>query len=207
MPDDWIEGDLGLRLHRARSWIERAQKEADDADAAFIFSWIAFNAAYVERRSAFAEPGSERVKFRGYFERILDLDAKRAIYDAIWQEFSGPVRIILDNRYVYEPFWNHYNGIDGFTDWERRFERDREQVYRALGERETDFILDHLFKRLYVLRNQLMHGGATWGGSVNRQQVRDGARIMAFLVPLFLDIMEANPQIDWGSPPYPVIEG
>ena len=206
MPDSWVEGDLGLRLHRARSWIERARREEADADAAFIFAWIAFNAAYAERRSTIDDLSGERTRFRRYFEQILDLDSRRAIYDAIWQEFSGPVRIILANRYVYEPFWNHFNGVDGFADWERRFERDRNLVYRALGERDTGFILDHLFRRLYVLRNQLMHGGATWNGSVNRRQVEDGARIMAFLVPLFVDLMEANPSIDWGSPPYPVVD-
>ena len=67
-------------------------------------------------------------------------------------------------------------------------------------------ILTCLFDRLYVLRNQLVHGGATWNSSVNRQQVGDGARIMAFLVPLFIDIMMDHPQSDWGAPYYPVVE-
>ena len=50
-----------------------------------------------------------------------------------------------------------------------------------------------------------MHGGATWHGSVNRAQVGDGARIMAFLVPLFVSLMMANPDEDWGPPDYPVV--
>ena len=42
------DDNLGLRVHRAISWIERAEQEADDADAAFVFYWIAFNSAYPE---------------------------------------------------------------------------------------------------------------------------------------------------------------
>lgn len=36
---------LRLRVHRALSWLDRAE-QADDLDGRFIFLWIAFNAAY-----------------------------------------------------------------------------------------------------------------------------------------------------------------
>ena len=32
---------LGLRVHRSISWLQRAAKEGDDPDAAFVFLWIA----------------------------------------------------------------------------------------------------------------------------------------------------------------------
>ena len=63
-----------------------------------------------------------------------------------------------------------------------------------------------LFDRLYVLRNQLVHGGATWNSSVNRDQVRDGARTLGFLVPIFVDLMMDNQGENWGLPYYPVVE-
>ena len=37
--------NLSLRLHRALSWLNRAEQFEDD-DGRFIFLWIAFNAAY-----------------------------------------------------------------------------------------------------------------------------------------------------------------
>ncbi|WOA30142.1 HEPN domain-containing protein [Alloalcanivorax xenomutans] len=37
--------NLSLRVHRALSWLDRAEQEADP-DSRFIFLWIAFNAAY-----------------------------------------------------------------------------------------------------------------------------------------------------------------
>ena len=201
---DTLQGtDLGLRMRRATSWIECAAK-ADDDDARFIFYWIAFNAAYGRRDR---KPGevTEREVFAEYFGNVLGLDTDDAVHDAIWERFAGPVRIFLDNRYVFRPFWEHHND-NGHDDWEKQFERRRRKVYRALGRRETGTILSELFDCLYVLRNQIMHGGATWKGSVNRPQVRDGARIMAFLVPRFASLMMSNPRIDWGPPRFPVVD-
>ena len=45
---DSLPDPLQLRIHRALSWIGRAEREAGDDDAAFIFYWIAFNAIYAE---------------------------------------------------------------------------------------------------------------------------------------------------------------
>ena len=66
--------------------------------------------------------------------------------------------------------------------------------------------LQTLFERMYVLRNQMVHGGATYQGSVNGAQVRDGARIMALLLPVFLDLMMDNPKADWGVARYPPVD-
>ena len=57
-----------------------------------------------------------------------------------------------------------------------------------------------------VLRNQLIHGGATWNSSVNRSQVKDGAALLGVLLPIFIDILMDNPGNDWGRPYYPVVD-
>ena len=87
-----------------------------------------------------------------------------------------------------------------------KFESSKRLFNRALARHDTHTILSMLFDRIYVLRNQLVHGGATWNSSVNRDQVRDGARILGFLVPIFVDLMMDNPDVNWGLPYYPVIE-
>ena len=66
-------------------------------------------------------------------------------------------------------------------------------------------VLAILLARLYTLRNQLMHGGATWRGSVNRDQIRDGTAILNDLVPLVIYLLMDNPDEDWGDPCYPVV--
>ncbi len=203
---DDLPGHLGLRMRRALSWLGRAERETanGDDDAAFIFYWIAFNAAYARDRPRLPE-STERDEFTGYFDTLLSLDGDDTVYEAIWTTFSGPIRMLLDNKFVFQPFWNHHAGR-GSDDWEDLFAARRRRVHRALADGETAVVLNTLFDRLYVLRIQLMHGGATWRSSVNRDQVRDGSRILACLVPLFVGLMLSHPEIDWGPPDYPVVD-
>ena len=77
---------------------------------------------------------------------------------------------------------------------------------QALKDSDTARVLSFVYDRLYVLRNQLVHGGSTWNSSINRAQVRDGAAILGFLLPVFVDIMMDNPTENWGRPFYPVID-
>ena len=200
-----LPGGLRLRLHRSLSWIERAEKEAEDIDAAFIFYWIAFNAAYAKDipESYGAE---ERELFGEYFEKIVRFDSNRRIYEAIWLRFSGPIRLLLNNKFVFQPFWRHHNQPRRSANWENFFVRDQKMIGRALARQDTRVVLSILFDRLYVLRNQLFHGGATWKSGVNRRQVQDGAQIMAFLVPRFIDLMMDHPEAGWGPPYYPVVD-
>jgi len=196
---------VGLRIHRAISWIGRAEMAGQDDDARFIFLWIAFNAAYANERDFQVAVQSEREVFLEYFRKLVSLDADRRIYLAIWQRFSGPVRVLMESRFLYNPFWQHHNGIAGFADWEERFNVSRRAFLHAFEAGDTARVLSFVFNRLYVLRNQVVHGGSTWNSSVNRNQVRDGAAILGFLLPVFVDLMMDNPQSDWGRPFYPVV--
>ena len=195
---------LQLRTRRALSWIGRAEQEPEDDDAAFIFYWIAFNAIYAEDKQEAVEL-PQRALYGEYFSKIIELDSHNFIYDALWNRFSQEIRVFLDNKFVFQPFWKHHNGVPGYEDWATRFEGSKNRANYALGRQDTRTILSTLFDRLYVLRNQLIHGGATWGSSVNRDQVRDGRSIVAFLVPLFVYLMVTNPQVPWGDPYYPVV--
>ena len=196
---------MGLRAHRAISWIGRAETCGDDDDARFVFLWIAFNAAYADEREFQAAAPGERAAFVDYFGRLVALDDGRRIYKALWQRFSGPVRMLMENRYVFNPFWQHHNGIGGFADWEDRFKTSARSFAQAFQAGDSARVLSFVFDRLYVLRNQLVHGGSTWNSGVNRAQVRDGAAILAFLMPVFVDLMMDNPEKDWGKPFYPVV--
>ena len=191
--------DFSLRIHRAVSWIGRAEREREDHAAAFLFLWIAFNAAYGGERF---ETG-ERDAFGMFFRRLDRLDEARRLYGIVWTRFPGPIRLFLENRYVFAPFWRHHHGEPEAADWESRFAIARQRFYLALRNRETVMILSMLFDRLYTLRKQLVHGGATWNSSVNRQQVRDGAEILGTLVPVMAELMMSNPHEDWGPPAYP----
>ncbi len=62
-----------------------------------------------------------------------------------------------------------------------------------------------MFDRLYVLRNPLVHGGATWNSRVNREQVRDGVSILSALLPIIVGSMLDHPEADFGEIHDPVL--
>lgn len=195
---------LGLRVHRCLSWLNRAEQALGDNDASFIFFWISFNAAYAEEIGESSTHG-ERSAFEEYFYKLIELDRGNRIYNAIWLEFPQSIRVFLNNKYIFQPFWKYHNQIEGYVDWQDRFDASKRRFNLALANQDTKTILTMLFDRLYVLRNQLVHGGATWNSSINRDQVQDGTRILAFLVPIFVELMMDNPKTDWGTPYYPVV--
>lgn len=76
---------------------------------------------------------------------------------------------------------------------------------KALASKNTVMILSIVFSRLYTLRNQLLHGGATWNSQVNREQIRDAVNFLGKLVPVIIKIMMDNSTILWGEPCYLVV--
>jgi hypothetical protein len=201
---------LTLRVHRALSWLRRAEAEEDDLDVRFILLWIGFYAAYAgdldRALDGEGKAGSERERFDKFFATLVEMDRYNRIYNAIWERFSQEIRLLLDNKFVFAPFWRHQAGEFGGAGWEVSFESARAAANRAVAQRNTPIVLSILFDRLYVLRNQLVHGGATWDSSANRNQVRDGASLLGCLLPVFIDLMMDNPDAEWAMPMYPVVE-
>lgn len=192
-----------IRLHRAISWLRRAEKEDKDHDARFIFLWIAFNAAYAHE-FGFEQP--ERELLRIFLKKLVAADAAKTLHKVVFEQYTGPVRLLIDNKYVFEPFWRALRAHDASNEWGERFYQDKRAALRAVMSADTVTVLAVVFDRLYVLRNQLVHGGATWNSSVNRQQVTDGANLLGTLMPAILSLMLEHPEIEFGGIAYPVIE-
>ena len=57
-----------------------------------------------------AAPG-ERAAFTGYFRKVVALDPGQRVYDAICINFPRPIPVLLHNRFAFNPFWRHHNGI------------------------------------------------------------------------------------------------
>ena len=200
--------NLALRVHRALSWLHRAEQLArnDDVDGQFIFLWIAFNAAYAtDIDERYRE--SEQTTFRVFLEKLLELDGSAKRLEAlVWNEFTGSIRVLLDNPYVFQDFWDFHNGSLTEEEWKRRFTSVKKAAQFAVLNRDTVTVLSIVLSRIYTLRNQLVHGGATWNSSVNRDQLRDCTSLMGKLVPLVIEIMLDHPEALWGDAVYPVVE-
>lgn len=195
---------LTLRIHRALSWLHRAE-QSEDIDGKFIFLWIAFNAAYAQELDD-SDRSSDKVTFTAFLQKLCDLDANKCIDDLIWREFSGSIRTLLDNPYVFHLFWEFQRGRISKEEWKNRFTSAKKSAQSALAGGNTPVLLSVLFNRLYTMRNQLIHGGATWDGKVNRDQLRDCTHLLGKLVPVIITLMMDNPNTLWGDAVYPVVD-
>jgi len=195
---------LGLRVHRALSWLDKSEQCGDDQDSQFIFLWIAFNAAYAQDTEVLRHSESEA--FSLFISKLVELDKSNNLYNLVWSEFSSSIRVLLDNQFVYQPFWDFHNKKITEQEWKERFVKAKALANNALSSKRTDLLITIILQRLYTLRNQLMHGGATWKSSANRAQIRDGVAFLGLLVPIIVDVMMNNPNELWGSANYPVIK-
>jgi hypothetical protein len=201
---DRYSSNLGLRIHRALSWLDRAERSEGDDDARFIFLWIAFNAAYANDIGD-RERSREQKVFSAFLGKLVELDRDDVLYGLIWNEFSSSIRLLLDNRFVYQPFWDFQNGLIDEAHWKKRFASAKQAANRALARHDTLTVLNIILSRMYTLRNQLIHGGATWNSSVNRGQLRDCSAFLGKLVPFVIRLMMDNPDVLWGEPCYQVV--
>jgi hypothetical protein len=199
------DSNAALRIHRALSWLHRAAREQNDPDARFLFLWIAFNAAYANELDQ-PQKFSERWMFREFIERLCRADKDGKLYELVWKKFSSSIRLLLDNQFVFQPFWDHLAGRLDEQSWLSQFDRSRQQAKEALARQDTATVLATVLDRLYTLRNQLVHGGATWNSQVNRQQIRDACAMMEALVPVTIELMMDTADESWGQACYPNIK-
>ena len=198
--DSQPEG-LKVRLHRALSWLNSAE-QATDVDIRFIALWISFNAAYGVDNEL--ERSSTGEQYNQFINKIIELDHEQLIYPLIWQQFTNSIRLILDNKYIYQPFWNQQNGQANFNHWEDSFKTAKIVSQKMLMSQDSAGLLSVVFSRLYTLRNQIIHGGASWNSSLNRSQINDANKLLMELMPTILKIMMDSPKEYWSPVSYPV---
>lgn len=195
--------ELRVRIHRAISWLERAEKEDEDADARFIFLWISLNAAYARE---FGYEQTERDEAMRFMRKLLACDTEGRIHAVLFGQFSGPIRTLIDNKFVFEPFWRAMREHDSSEQWKARFDHAKGLALKAVMDNDTITVLSVVADRLHVLRNQLVHGGATWNGQANRGQVRDAAAILGTLMPVVIDLMVHSRDVDFEAITYPWVK-
>lgn len=199
-----LPASLNLRVHRALSWLHRAA-QCDDEDGRFVFLWIAFNAAYAQEIPQSLRL-SQQETFREFLGKLHRLDHEKKLNALVWQEFSGPIRILLNNPYVFESFWDYHRGTLSQAQWEAKLARGKQKAAELLAQGDTPQLLGLVFQRIYTLRNQVLHGGATWNSQVNRAQLKDCVNLMGKLVPVVIDLMLSSPDTLWGEACYPVVD-
>ena len=193
--------DHRIRIHRAISWLKCAENYYDsDGDLAVIALWISFNSCYsidAENKS----PTPEKLKVKHLIEKLISHDNEKLIHGLLFEKYLEEVKRLINNKYIFGPFWKAQK--DSTVDWMASFTIARRVARRSLEQGKTELLLSIIIDRLYVLRNQLIHGGATYQGAVNREQIEDAKGLLIELIPIIIKTMFSKE--DWGEITYPVV--
>lgn len=199
--DEDLSEDHRVRIHRAISWLKCAEKHYEaEGDLAVIALWISFNSCYsIDPQNK--SPIPEKVKTKHLIEKLIAHDNGKLIQGLLFEKYLEEVKRLINNKYIFEPFWRAQK--DKEVDWMSLFTEARRVARRSLEQGKTEVLLSIIIDRLYVLRNQLIHGGATYQGAVNREQIEDAKGLLIELVPIIIKTMFSKE--DWGEISYPVV--
>lgn len=111
----------------------------------------------------------------------------------------------MDHEFILQAYWDYHVGRITEDSWKNERSKAKVAANKALSQNDTAKVLSILFSRLYTLRNQLIHGGATYLSSVNRQQLKDCCSILVKLVPSIIEIMMDSAAKIWGEAVYPLV--
>ena len=192
-----------IRIHRALSWLRRVEQLEDDADHDFalLSQWIAFNSLYGQWREKEREPAADRDAWRRFMDRILELDASDHVAGTL-TENKRLVESLLDDEYLSGFFWKEPSS--------KRARQSRKAKFDARTwyiDKQWTLILDRLLERIYLMRCQLVHGAATYGGKLNRTSLRRCSTMLGHLVPaVILVVIDYGADEDWGPMCYPPLE-
>ena len=185
------------RVHRALSWLRRAE-QCDDDDGAFVFLWVAFNAAYGNEIKLYAS-NKQTELFKSFFERLVGCDKANQLA-RVCVEVDSAISKLIKTEHAFVGYWKHKRGELTEQQWESQFEKSNREVNTARYiNKDTNALLREVMGRMYTLRNQIVHGGATWNSSSNRDTVRDCTIIMRKLMPLIIQLLMDNPNLEWGE--------
>ena len=201
---DQLSETHATRLHRALSWLACSANQSEDADLQFISLWVSFNACYAVDEGG-SESLAERFAFQRFVEKIIQHDTDKKVYACLWQTYSGPVKALIKNPYVFHGFWAVKRLDKNDESWAKLFDQSSVSALNHLSRQNVPELLSIVLDRLFVLRNQLLHGGATYQSRLNREQVNDGAQLLIALMPIVIEIMLNSPNEDWGDIYYPVL--
>ena len=223
------ELDNKTRFRRAGAWIKEANNPLEPP-ARFVFSWIAFNAQYQdlsvrekwerEKKDSPEKKGSPEINMiYAFIEKISRSDGKPLA--RVIAKVEPDLRKIFELQQIHHGFWKKPDNpnISTAADWHAFFRTEKENCLEQLKDalavrpnmpaRAAAPMLESVFGRLYVVRNQVFHGGHSGAKNTSRgyTQIRHGAEVLFEMVKCFQRIMakrmNESPNEDWGKVDFP----
>lgn len=189
-----------IRFHRACSWIQRAELLGDGEDQEFtlVSYWVAFNALYGQWDSDRQEPLADRMSWKQFLDRMLNLDENQILGNCL-KENRSLVMMILEDAYLSRYFWKE--PTPKRAGQSRKVKFDAQTWYLQSS---WHLMLERVVERIYLLRCQLVHGASSYNSSLNRDAMSHCSRMMKDLLRGILEIWIQNgADEDWGTMCYP----
>jgi len=189
------------RIRRSLSWGKESFTSPEGSPTRFVKLWIALNALYGQRH--YEGPRSDRREQKDFedFVAILirvggGIDFQRPILG-----MRRRIRGLITNPFLWNEYWR------GEPAYRRRSRQAVVDVEAALREGNIRVVLHHVFARLMVLRNQIIHGSAAADTLGNRGSVIPAIRVLEALVPVFVQVMiRRGRAAAWPPVPYPRVD-
>lgn len=167
-------------------------------DAVLIYRWIALNSLYGLWNEESYEPMSDRLSLNNFMDRIMKLDSDDRVQKVL-EDRRELVMSIFDNAYLTMYFWG-----DPSEHRARKTKKTKFDARTWYIEKKYGLILARLLERIYLLRCQLVHGAATFGGKLNRSPLELCSDMLGDLLPaILLVIIDNGYDEDWGPLCYP----
>ncbi|MBM4091052.1 MAG: hypothetical protein FJ276_16765 [Planctomycetes bacterium] len=189
-----------IRFHRACSWLACAETLDLDqnSDLALISQWISLNAIYGQWDQIAREPLPDRECWRVFVQRIVELDQSGHLARALVSE-KRLVLTVLDDRYLSDCFWR-----DDDSSGPQGKYKEKQRAHAWFAKEDWKLITERLIERIYLVRCQLVHGAATYGGKLNRRSLKNCATMLSHLLPaVLLVLIDHGADEDWGIMCYP----
>ena len=204
-----MPADQGLfdRLQRADSWIQAASDlQPERMHEAFIFLYIAFNCLYGRRKYEGDEAQIEE-DLDAFFSKILAMHRRDAeeggtILRTALAACHQDGAVLIRDRFLVNRYWR---GTQPPAMLQTKLNKEALGALEALADGDHREFLSLVFRRISVLRNQVMHGCATYGArSYGRAALAKALRVLRVLIPAFYQLVrQYGHDLAWDPIPYP----
>ena len=182
------------RISRALSWYARSEETSDDDR--LICAFISFNALYSQDGKVEKEVRKE------FLEKIENGKYARPLLDFTAMEIKK-IEDILSMQYISPTYWN------STAKYREKYKKMEEQKNRAKKitrkqiENGNFTPINKTIDRIYLLRNQVLHGMAAYKDSYNRKQINLCADFLYLLVGRIITAVILDSDKNWGKVSYP----
>jgi hypothetical protein len=187
------------RIRRALSWMDKAYHSRQDSPIRFVELWIALNALYGQQPPYPYTEGrlpKETTAFRDWAKKLARLDSHATLLAAL---DDIDVDTLVENRYLCHEYWGKDASYGSVVSEDKRVTREE----RRNG--QTVDVLVRIFRRVAVLRNQIVHGSASANTVRNQDAIQPAIRVLSALLLVAVRLMIEKGASERWTPVYPAL--